>query len=139
MTLALKRMSLTRTQVRIKENMATHLDQEFISLRNALVNERDRAESLEERLRLKSQEYERSAKALSKAKKAFEGLNAKFSTTIEDFDNLRKVNQAQRDKLEKYASISGVSSGQILMTSDIYSQDKSVDSAENITRLKNTR
>jgi len=135
--LALKtRIDQLDTQIRIKENMATHLDQEFISLRNSLVNERDRAESLEDRLRQKSEEFERSAKALSKSKMEFEGLNMKFENTLEDFENLRKINQQMREKLEKYASITGISSGQSIIQSEIYSTDRSVDRSENVTRLK---
>ncbi len=135
--LALKtRIDQLDTQIRIKENMATHLDQEFISLRNALVNERDRAESLEDRLRLKSEEFDRSSKALSKSKIEFETLNSKFSTTLEDFENLRKINQQMREKLEKYASITGISSGQSIIQSEIFSTDKTVDESLNVTRLK---
>jgi len=135
--LALKtRIDQLDTQIRIKENMATHLDQEFISLRNALVNERDRAENLEDRLRQKSDEYERSAKALSKSKKAFEKLNGKFATALEDYENMRKINQQMRIKLEKYASITGISSGQSVMQSEIFTTDKAVDDSLNVTRLK---
>ena len=100
------------------------------------MNERDRADSLEERLMQKSEEFERSAQALSKSKKEFEKLNAKFATTLEDYENLRKINNQMRDKLEKYASITGISSGQSMMQSEIFSTDKSVDDSENITRLK---
>jgi len=135
--LALKtRIDQLDTQIRIKENMATHLDQEFISLRNALVNERDRAEALDDRLRLKSEEFDRSAKALSKSKVEFEKLNGKFATTLEDFENLRKINQHMREKLEKYAAITGINSGQSLVNSELFSKDKVVDQSENVTRLK---
>ena len=135
--MALKtRIDQLDTQIRIKENMATHLDQEFISLRNALVNERDRAESLEDRLRQKSEEYERSAKAVAKSKSAFEQINGKFSTTLEDYENLRNINEQMRQKLEKYASITGISSGQSLVNSEVYVTDKAVDGSKNVTRLK---
>ncbi|NNE58860.1 MAG: hypothetical protein HKN36_12200 [Hellea sp.] len=137
--LALKtRIDQLDTQIRIKENMATHLDQEFISLRNALVNERDRAESLEDRLRQKSEEYERSAKAVSKSKIEFESLNTKFAQTLEDFEILRKMNQQMRDKLEKYALITGVSAGQSILQTEVFTKDKAVDDSENVTRLKHS-
>ncbi len=135
--MALKtRIEQLDTQIRIKENMATHLDQEFISLRNSLVNERDRAESLEMRLRLKSEEYERSAKALAKSKAEFEELNNKFAKTLDDYETLRKINQAQREKLEKYAAISGISGSDLVLNADIYSKDKVIDEAENVEVLK---
>lgn len=135
--LALKtRIDQLDTQVRIKENMATHLDQEFISLRNALVNERDRAEALDDRLRLKSEEFDQATKSLHSTKTEYEKLNTKFATTLEDFEMLRKINQQMREKLEKYALISGVSSGQSLLNSEIYSKDKAVDDSVNVMRLK---
>lgn len=139
--LALKtRIDQLETQVRIKENMSTHLDQEFITLRNELMNERDRNSALESRVRQKSEEVERSGSALAKAKIEFEELNAKFAATLEDFETLRRVNQYQREKLERYASISGVSGGQVMLNADIHAQEEREieipEDSENVTRLK---
>ena len=123
--MALKtRIDQLETQIRIKENMATHLDQEFISLRNALVNERDRADVLEQRLRNKTEEMDRTATALSKSKIEFEDLNGKFTATLDDYETLRKMNQLQREKLERYASIgnNGID-GPSILGSDLHSFD----------------
>lgn len=140
--LALKtRIDQLETQVRIKENMASHLDQEFITLRNELSNERERTQTLEERLSQKSEEVERSSAALVKSKIEFEELNAKFAATLEDFETMRRINQLQREKLERYASIGGVSGGQVLLNMDVnpIEEDAPVtipEDSENVTVLK---
>ncbi len=140
--LALKtRIDQLETQVRIKENMSTHLDQEFITLRNELLNERDRCSSLETRLRTKSEEVDRSGGALAKAKIEYEELNAKFAATIEDFETMRKINQMQREKLERYASLGGVTVGQAVLNMDINPIDRDApvyipEDSENVMRLK---
>lgn len=129
------------TQMRIKENMATHLDQEFITLRNELSNERGRTATLEQRLRQKSEEGERSGSALVKSKLEYEQLNAKFAATLEDFETMRRINQLQREKLERYASIGGVAAGQVMLNMDVtpVEEDQTLtipEDVENVTVLK---
>lgn len=136
--LALKtRIDQLETQVRIKENMSSHLDQEFISLRNELLSERDRSNSLEQRLMQKSEEIERSSAALTKSKIEFQELNAKFAATLEDFETMRRINQSQREKLERYASIGGVGGGQILVADPIPDvEDDAPKASDKVTVLK---
>lgn len=138
------RIEQLETQVRIKENMAAHLDQEFITLRNELANERDRTETLEKRLSQKSDEVERSGAALVKSKIEYEELNAKFAATLEDFETMRRINQLQREKLERYASIGGVSGGQVMLNMDVrpVEEDPTLtipEDAENVTVLNPTK
>lgn len=143
--LALKtRIDQLQTQVRIKENMAAHLDQEFITLRNELINERERSQGLEQRLRSKSEEVERNGAALVKSKIEFDELNAKFAATLEDFETLRSISQKQREKLERYASIGGVTGGQVLINTDPRTpqgEDLPLDleDTENVTVLKTAK
>jgi len=118
------RIEQLNTQVRIKENMSGHLDEEILSLRTSIDTERSRGERTEIRLREKSEEVERSVRALARSKVEFENLNAKFTTALEDLETLRKINQVQKQKLERYASIGGVTTGQSIMPSDSY-RDKS--------------
>lgn len=140
--LALKtRIDQLETQVRIKENMASHLDQEFITLRNELANERERTQTLEDRLSQKSEEVERGSAALVKSKIEFDELNAKFAATLEDFETMRRINQLQREKLERYASIGGVSSGQVMLNMDVRPVEEDAtltipEDSENVTVLK---
>ncbi|WP_371395567.1 hypothetical protein [Fretibacter rubidus] len=118
------RIEQLNTQVRIKENMSGHLDEEILSLRTTLDSERTRNERAETRLREKSEEVERNVRALARSKVEFENLNAKFTTALEDLDTLRKINQVQKQKLERYASIGGVSTGQSIMPSESYRAEK---------------
>ncbi len=140
--LALKtRIDQLETQVRIKENMAGHLDQEFITLRNELANERDRCTTLEQRLGQKKEELGRTGSALHQSKKEFEELNEKFAATLEDFETMRRINQLQREKLERYASIGGVSSGQVMLNMDVRPVEEDAtlhipEDSENVTVLK---
>ncbi len=140
--LALKtRIDQLETQVRIKENMASHLDQEFITLRSELANERERTETLEARLHQKSDEVERTNSSLVKSKIEFEDLNAKFAATLEDFETMRRINQLQREKLERYASIGGVSGGQVMLNMDVHPVEDeatlaTAETTENVTVLK---
>ena len=118
--LALKsRIEQLNTQLRIKDNMSTHFDEEIVTLRNKLETERERNDRNEQRFRGKADEVERSARALARAKVEYEDLNAKFSAAMEDIDTLRKINQVQKQKLERYAAIGGVSVGQSMIKSDI--------------------
>ncbi len=141
--MALKtRIDQLETQIRIKENMATHLDQEFISLRNALVNERDRADVLEQRLRNKTEEMDRTATALSKSKIEFEDLNSKFEATLNDYETLRKMNQLQREKLERYASIQALASdGAGILGSDLHNYEAAPapSESEKVTMLRSAK
>lgn len=129
------------TQMRIKENMASHLDQEFITLRNELSNERERTTALEQRMMQKSEEAERTNAALVKSKIEYEQLNSKFASTLEDFETMRRINQLQREKLERYASIGGVSAGQVMLNMDVtpVERDQTLtisEDVENVTILK---
>lgn len=129
-TLALKsRIEQLNTQVRIKDNMSSHFDEEVISLRNQLENERERNDRNEQRFRGKADEVERNARALARSKVEFENLNAKFSAAMEDIDTLRKINQVQKQKLERYAAIGGVSVGQSMIAAEAARSNTSVTRA----------
>lgn len=118
-TLALKsRIEQLNTQVRIKDNMSSHFDEEVITLRNQLENERERNDRNEQRFRGKADEVERNARALARSKVEFENLNAKFAAALEDIDTLRKINQVQKQKLERYAAIGGVSIGRSMIAAE---------------------
>ena len=126
-TLALKsRIEQLNTQVRIKDNMSSHFDEEVITLRNQLENERERNDRNEQRFRGKADEVERNARALARSKVEFENLNAKFSAAMEDIDTLRKINQVQKQKLERYAAIGGVSVGQSMIAAEAARSNLSV-------------
>gem|GEM_PF-2238062 len=117
--LALKsRIEQINTQLRVKDNMRGHITEELTALRRAAeAAEAARAES-DMRLRDKQVELHRNSDALLKAKSDFETLNAKFAQSLDDIETLRKINQAQQQKLERYASIGGVSAGQVLKSSN---------------------
>jgi len=118
-TLALKsRIEQLNTQVRIKDNMSTHFDEEIVTLRTQLETERERNDRNETRFRGKADEVERNARALARSKVEYENLNAKFAAAIEDLDTLRKINLVQKQKLERYAAIGGVTVGQSMIASD---------------------
>ena len=106
------------TQVRIKDNMSTHFDEEIITLRNQLETERERNDRNETRFRGKADEVERNARALARSKVEFENLNAKFAAAMEDIDTLRKINMVQKQKLERYAAIGGVAVGSSMIASE---------------------
>lgn len=126
-TLALKsRIEQLNTQVRIKDNMSSHFDEEIITLRNQLENERERNDRNEQRFRGKADEVERNARALARSKVEFENLNAKFSAAMEDIDTLRKINQVQKQKLERYAAIGGVSIGQSMIAAEAARSDAGI-------------
>ena len=98
--------------------MSSHFDEEVITLRNQLENERERNDRNEQRFRGKADEVERNARALARSKVEFENLNAKFTAAMEDIDTLRKINQVQKQKLERYAAIGGVSIGQSMIAAE---------------------
>ena len=123
-TLALKsRIEQLNTQVRIKDNMSTHFDEEIITLRNQLEAERERNDRNETRFRGKADEVERNSRALARAKVEFENLNAKFTAAMEDIDTLRKINMVQKQKLERYAAIGGVSVGSSMIAAEAARSD----------------
>ncbi len=140
-TLALKsRIEQLNTQVRIKDNMSSHFDEEIITLRNQLETERERNDRNEQRFRGKADEVERNARALARSKVEFENLNAKFSAAMEDIDTLRKINQVQKQKLERYAAIGGVSIGQSMIAAEAARSDAGIKRpiSEAIKAAKNT-
>jgi len=118
-TLALKsRIDQLNTQVRIKDNMSTHFDEEIVTLRNQLEAERERNDRNETRFRGKADEVERNARALARSKVEFENLNAKFTAAMEDIDTLRKINLVQKQKLERYAAIGGLAVGASMIATE---------------------
>lgn len=132
------RIEQLNTQVRIKDNMSKHFDEEIITLRSKLENERERNDRNEQRFRGKADEVERNARALSQSKLEYENLNAKFSAAVQDMDILRKINQVQKQKLERYAAIGGVSMGQKMIEAETARADASLQSSEaNIVKSQN--
>jgi DNA repair exonuclease SbcCD ATPase subunit len=103
------------TQLKIKDNMAAHFDEELSGLRVALDAERSRATRESNALHNKSEELDRHNQALAKSKAEYEQLQAKFSTAVEDLDTLRKLCSIQKQKLERYAAISGGATGQVFV------------------------
>lgn len=118
-----RRIEQMNTQVRIKDNMSSHFDEEIVSLRNTLKIERERNDRNEERLRSKTQEVERNARSLAKSKAEYEELSSKYTAAAEDLENLRKVNVMQKQKLERYAAVGGVSIGQAMQSAGISHDD----------------
>jgi len=108
------RLDQMNTQLRIKDNMGGHAEQEISTLRTTLENERARHDSNERSFREKSLEAERNAQALARAKSEYDLLNEKFSTAMEDIETLRRMNAVQQQKLEQYAAVGGVYAGQSL-------------------------
>jgi len=98
------------TQVRIKDNMTEHFEEELTGLRAALDAERSRATRETNALKNKSAELEQNTRSLTKTKAEYEELQSKFTAAIEDMEVLRKLCAIQKQKLEKYAAITGGSS-----------------------------
>lgn len=110
--LALKtQIDQANTQVRIKDNMSTHLDQEISGLRNNLEIDRERLAVTEQRYREKANEADINAQALERARREYETLNEKFSTALEDIETLRRTTLAQQEKLDRYAAVNGAYEG----------------------------
>jgi len=103
------------TQLKIKDNMTSHFDDELEGLRAALDAERSRATRESNALHNKSAELERHNLALVKSKAEYEALQAKFTTAMEDLDTLRKLCNIQTQKLERYAAISSGATGQVFV------------------------
>ncbi len=93
------------TQLRIKDTMDSHFDEETSGLRQALETERERNSVNEQRLRNQAETEARQARALSQAKSEFEALNAKFVDAMKDLDTFRQINRVQSQKLENYAQL----------------------------------
>ncbi len=113
------------TQMRIQENTSAHYDDEIAALRQALEVERERNERNEQRLRVTNGESERRAVAVKETRAEYESLHSKFVQAVEDLDTLRKINMAQKGKLERYASITSTSAGSGLVHNDAKSQAQS--------------
>jgi len=93
------------TQLRIKDTMDSHFDEETAGLRQALETERERNSVNEQRLRNQAETEARQTRALSQAKSEFEALNAKFVDAMKDLDVFRQLNRVQSQKLENYAQL----------------------------------
>ncbi len=93
------------TQLRIKDKMGSHFDEETSGLRRALETERERNSVNEQRLQNQAETEARQARALAKAKEEYDALNAKFVDAMKDLDVFRQVNNVQSKKLENYAQL----------------------------------
>ena len=93
------------TQLRIKDTMDSHFDEETTGLRQALETERERNNVNEQRLQKQAETEARQTRALSQAKSEFEALNAKFVDAMKDLDVFRQINRVQSQKLENYAQL----------------------------------
>ena len=93
------------TQLRIKDTMDSHFDEETAGLRQALETERERNSVNEQRLRNQAETEARQSRALSQAKSEFEALNSKFVDAMKDLDTFRQINRVQSQKLENYAQL----------------------------------
>ncbi len=93
------------TQLRIKDTMGSHFDEETAGLRQALETERERNSVNEQRLRNQAETEARQSRALGQSKSEFDALNAKFVDAMKDLDTLRQVNRVQSQKLENYAQL----------------------------------
>ena len=93
------------TQLRIKDTMGTHFDDETAGLRRALETERERNRVNEQRLQNQAETEGRQARALARAKEEFDTLNTKFVDAMKDLDTFRQVNNVQSKQLENYAQL----------------------------------
>lgn len=93
------------TQLRIKDTMGSHFDEETAGLRQALETERERNAVNEQRLRNQAETEARQSRALGQAKTEFDTLNAKFVDAMKDLDTFRQLNRVQSQKLENYAQL----------------------------------
>lgn len=113
------------TQMRIQENTSSHYDDEITALRQSLEVERERNDRNEQRLRVITGESERRADAVKETRAEYESLHGKFVQAVEDLDTLRKINLAQKGKLERYASITSTSAGNGMVHNDAKSRAQS--------------
>lgn len=93
------------TQLRIKDTMGNHFDEETAGLRQALETERERNSVNEQRLRNQAETEARQSRALAQAKGEFDALNSKFVDAMKDLDTFRQINRVQSQKLENYAQL----------------------------------
>jgi len=93
------------TQLRIKDTMGSHFDDETAGLRQALETERERNGVNEQRLRNQAETEARQSRALAQAKAEFDALNSKFVEAMKDLDTFRQINRVQSQKLENYAQL----------------------------------
>jgi len=93
------------TQLRIKDTMDSHFDEETSGLRQALETERERNSVNEQRLRHQAETESRQSRALAQSKSEFDALNAKFVDAMKDLDAVRQINRVQAQKLENYAQL----------------------------------
>jgi len=96
------------TQLRIKDTMGSHFDEETAGLRQALETERERNSANEQRLRNQAETEARQSRALAQAKAEFDALNSKFVDAMKDLDSFRQLNRVQSQKLENYAQLNSV-------------------------------
>jgi chromosome segregation ATPase len=102
------RIEQLNSQVRIKQNMSGHLDEEILSLRTAIESEQVSRQRIEQRLTDKTDEAVRSQAALQQTKKDYDVLSAKFERLMHDLDAVRRINHVQKQKLERYSSIAAI-------------------------------
>ena len=93
------------TQLRIKDSMEQHFDEESSGLRQALETERERNSVNEQRIRNQAEAENRQSRALEQAKSEFEALNEKFVEAMKELDTIRQINRVQAQKLERYADL----------------------------------
>jgi len=93
------------TQLRIKNTMGNHFDEETAGLRQVLETERERNSVNEQRLRNQAETEARQSRALAQSKAEFDALNAKFVDAMKDLDSFRQLNRVQSQKLENYAQL----------------------------------
>ena len=87
--------------------------------------ERERNDRNEQRLRVTAGESERRAEAVKETRSEYESLHSKFVQAVDDLDTLRKINLAQKGKLERYASITSTSAGNGMVHNDAKSRAQS--------------
>ncbi|MGB6230347.1 MAG: hypothetical protein WBF53_09510 [Litorimonas sp.] len=92
-------------ELRIKNATAAQLDRDISSMLVELQTVRERADRNESRLRESASTEARQAQALARAKMDFDALSDKYTESLREIEQLRKVNQMQRDKLERYAQV----------------------------------
>ncbi len=120
------------TQLRIKDTMGSHFDDETAGLRQALETERERNAVNEQRLRNQAETEARQSRALGKAKSEFDLLSAKFVDAMKDLDSSRQFNRVQSQKLENYAQLNNVPAPK----REYRPVDRPVERSEDLTLLK---
>lgn len=101
-----------KSKNQIEEQMNGYDQLEKAKLKAEAERATRRADQLEGRLGLKTNELEHAHQALNQAQNNYDTLNDKFLELVADMDNLRGDHKKQSDKLDQYSSISGVAVGQ---------------------------